>query len=81
MKKWLDLLEKVGLAIFTFGIVIYLLIAAKFWVADLQFWFFRAGDYRAFVLLSIGIFVFSEVLKRFLKWEIHNTLAARRHKR
>jgi len=81
MNRLLDLIEKVGLVILTLGIVIYVLLASKFWAADLQFFFFKVGDYQTFIFISIGLLVFTYVMKKLLVWEIHSALGLRRRKR
>ena len=81
MNRWLDLIERLGLVILTFGVVIYILLASKFWVSDFQFYFFKAGDYMTFIYISLGILVFSWVLKKLLVWEIHSALGPKRRRR
>ena len=81
MKRWLDLIERVGLVLLTFGVVIYILLASKFWALDFQLYFFRAGDWKSLIYLSIGLLVFSYVLKKLLSWEIHMALGPKRRRR
>lgn len=78
MKRLGDFSIKLALVLFTFGIVIYALIASKFWASDTQLWFLLAGDYQTVIIISIGVFVFGWVLKQLLHWEIHAMLLKKR---
>lgn len=81
MNKWFDLIEKLALVTITLGIVAYLLLATKFWAADLQFYFFKAGDFGNFIIIGATIFVLSWILKKFLLWEIHSALGPKKRRR
>ena len=81
MHKWVDLAEKLGLVILSFGIVIFVLLYSKFWAADQQLWFLRAGDYQTVVAISIGVLALSWVLKKLLVWEVHSALRPKMRRR
>ncbi|AJF59589.1 MAG: hypothetical protein J4224_02350 [Candidatus Diapherotrites archaeon] len=78
MNRWLDAIIRIGLVVLTIGIVVYALIASKFWAFDQQLWFFRVGDYQTVIIISIGVIVFGLILKGFLHWEIHAALFPKR---
>ena len=73
-------LERLALALFSMGLIAYVLIEAKLWASDLQVFFLRVGDLKNLVILSIAILLFAKLLERFLRWEINFLLPHRRRK-
>ena len=81
MNRLLDLTIKLGLVFLTLGIVIYALLASKFWAAETQVWFLQAGDYQTVILISAGVIAFGWTLKQLLHWEIHATLFPKKRRK
>ncbi len=80
MKRLVDLSIKLGLVLLAFGVVIYVLIASKFWASDTQLWFLLAGDYQTVIIISIGVIAFGWVMKKLLQWEVRSALLPKRRR-
>ena len=66
MNRIIDSAIRIGLVLLSIGIVIYVLIASKFFAADQQLWFLRAGDYQSVIFISIAVIAATSVYGLFV---------------
>lgn len=74
MKGALDTIFKISLVLLTFFIVIYALIESKFVSNNILKEFTLLGDLQTVIFVSVGLLVFTWILKKLLVWEIHANL-------
>ena len=81
MKRALDTIFNILLALLTFFIVVYAIIESKFVSTSILKEYTLLGDLQTIIIVSAGLFVLSWILKKLLVWEIHATLGGKRPER